>query len=171
MASKGQLVKSQLTVIEDCIKVHGDTYDYSCINYTTAEVPITIICRNHGVFTRRPYDHIQRKRGCPKCIKQFHIDYSKPGVLYYIAITKNNRTFYKLGVTSKSIEERFYKWELQMVQVLSVQAFSTVKKAIDREQELLLKYAKWKYKGTHIINTGNTELFSIDILNLTKEKL
>lgn len=52
--------------IEDFKKVHGDRYDYSNVLYKTAKEKVTIICKEHGVFTQSPDNHLNGK-GCPEC--------------------------------------------------------------------------------------------------------
>ena len=47
-------------------EVHGDTYDYSLVKYVNMHTPIDIICPIHGVFSQKPYKHLQGKR-CHKC--------------------------------------------------------------------------------------------------------
>lgn len=53
--------------IEKSIKIHGNKYDYSEVNYKTALIKVNIICYIHGVFSKTPNKHISRKQGCPKC--------------------------------------------------------------------------------------------------------
>jgi very-short-patch-repair endonuclease len=57
--------------IERAKEIHGDKYDYSQVNYINANIPVTIICREHGEFNQIPDFHINRKCNCPKC----HISY------------------------------------------------------------------------------------------------
>jgi very-short-patch-repair endonuclease len=52
--------------IEKAITVHGDTYDYSKVNYENALKKITIICKQHGEFVQTPNKHLM-KQGCIKC--------------------------------------------------------------------------------------------------------
>ena len=47
--------------------VHGNKYDYSMVDYVSANTPVKIICREHGVFEQRPNTHINRRQGCRKC--------------------------------------------------------------------------------------------------------
>jgi very-short-patch-repair endonuclease len=47
--------------------VHGDTYDYSKVEYTGIDDKIIIICRVHDEFLQSPYCHINKKHGCKKC--------------------------------------------------------------------------------------------------------
>jgi hypothetical protein len=42
--------KDQLMYLKEIVKVYGDTYDYSKIEYTTNKMKVCIICRKHGEF-------------------------------------------------------------------------------------------------------------------------
>lgn len=58
--------------IEEAIKVHGDKFDYSKVNYINSDTKVDIICRIHGVFSQAPCEHLMGK-GCPFCAhQQFH---------------------------------------------------------------------------------------------------
>ena len=52
--------------IEKAKIVHGDKYDYSLVNYTNAKTKIEIICKEHGIFSQIPYNHLSGK-GCKIC--------------------------------------------------------------------------------------------------------
>lgn len=47
-------------------EIHGNLYDYSLSKYKNSTTKVKIICKKHGVFEQRPYDHY-RGRTCPKC--------------------------------------------------------------------------------------------------------
>jgi len=53
--------------IEKAIKIHGNRYDYSKVEYKNTNTKITIICKKHGEFLQTPSDHITSKAGCPRC--------------------------------------------------------------------------------------------------------
>lgn len=53
--------------IEESIKVHGNKYDYSKVQYKNATDKVTIICPVHGEFTQMPSAHLNGQ-GCPKCV-------------------------------------------------------------------------------------------------------
>ena len=89
------------TFIEEAIKIHGNKYDYSKVDYKNNKTKVCISCKEHGEFWIRPDHHLQGQ-GCPKCggtkklttkefeeksnlIHKFKYDYSK--VEY-----KNNET-------------------------------------------------------------------------------
>ena len=46
--------------------VHGDKYDYSKSIYVNPKTNITVVCRKHGEFSTRPYNHMNGA-GCRKC--------------------------------------------------------------------------------------------------------
>jgi len=56
-----------LEFIEKAIKIHGDTYDYSLVEYKNMKTKVTIGCKKHGVFEQTPNNHVYVKSGCPKC--------------------------------------------------------------------------------------------------------
>jgi very-short-patch-repair endonuclease len=53
--------------IEKAKEKHGDTYDYSKVEYMNANTKVRIICREHGEFLQTPSHHIGRGDGCIKC--------------------------------------------------------------------------------------------------------
>ena len=52
--------------IEKSIKIHGDKYDYSQVEYKTNMDKINIVCKMHGVFSQTPCGHLGGK-GCKEC--------------------------------------------------------------------------------------------------------
>mgnify|MGYP003642276624 FL=1 len=59
--------KSTTQFIEDAKKIHGETYDYSKVDYKSNGEQVTIICKTHGDFQIRPNGHLSKKRGCRRC--------------------------------------------------------------------------------------------------------
>jgi hypothetical protein len=55
--------------IEKAIKIHGDKYDYSKVNYKNSSTKIIIICKIHGEFLQIPNKHLS-KSGCIECGKK-----------------------------------------------------------------------------------------------------
>ena len=47
-------------------RIHGNTYDYSNVEYKSATKKIKIICKKHGEFLQTPNIHLDGC-GCPKC--------------------------------------------------------------------------------------------------------
>ena len=48
-------------------KIHGDKFDYSQVNYTSNNVNVKIICKEHGIFEQKPTKHLDGRQGCPSC--------------------------------------------------------------------------------------------------------
>lgn len=59
--------KTQENFLKECREAHGDKYDYSKAFYHGIDEEVDIICPIHGVFKQTPYNHINKKCGCPKC--------------------------------------------------------------------------------------------------------
>ena len=72
--------------IEKSIKIHGDLYDYSKVNYIKSIEKVVINCKIHGDFKIRPNNHINCKQGCPKC--QLKKQYSKKCISWLNFISK-----------------------------------------------------------------------------------
>ena len=97
-----------------------------------------------------------------KCLKGF--DKSKPGILYYLSIDKG--TAYKIGITNSSVEKRFSLEELEHITVLKTWLYESGEDCYNEEQRILREFKEYKYNGEKLLKTGNTELFSINILNI-----
>ena len=52
--------------IEKSKNLHGEIYNYYLTEYKNARDDVKIICYKHGVFTIKPYHHLEGQ-GCPKC--------------------------------------------------------------------------------------------------------
>jgi len=68
---KGGLLRRKTTeeFIRECIKIHGDKYDYSKVQYNKASENVIIICKEHGEFLQTPSNHLTGKLCCPICLK------------------------------------------------------------------------------------------------------
>ena len=54
------------TFIEKSLKIHGDKYDYSLVDYKFSDQKVEIICHKHGIFKQTPNSHLTGS-GCPEC--------------------------------------------------------------------------------------------------------
>lgn len=52
--------------IKQCIKIHGNKYDYSLVDYKRNDKKIKIICPIHGIFEQRASNHLNGQN-CIKC--------------------------------------------------------------------------------------------------------
>jgi len=68
--------------------IHNFGYDYNLVKYKNLRTKISIICREHGVFTQRAKNHIDGQ-GCPNCGDRFGI--------------KENKWLDSLGIGSRQV--------------------------------------------------------------------
>jgi hypothetical protein len=115
--------KSTENFIRDARLRHGMKYDYSQTIYVNNHTPITVICHEHGPFQVTPINHLKASGvDCQKCgfmklpgsyfnkyFKRHPENKNKPSTLYFVQFTDNTTkfSFYKLGVTTQNIEQRF----------------------------------------------------------------
>ncbi|HIG40336.1 MAG TPA: DUF723 domain-containing protein [Gammaproteobacteria bacterium] len=146
--------------------VHGDSYDYSLATYRGTKRNITIVCPEHGEFSQSPVTHWSGS-GCPACAN-YGFDSTKPAILYYLKITSPNQSpLYKIGITNRTIRDRFSSPEDQAkIQILKTWSFKSGRNALDNETALLRRYKDLKYAGQKVISSGNSELFVCDVLEL-----
>jgi hypothetical protein len=62
----GKYNYSTTEFIEKAIEKHGDTYDYSLVDYVNSSTKVKIICKEHGKFEQIPNSHLLGK-GCITC--------------------------------------------------------------------------------------------------------
>ena len=65
--SVGKMRFTREEFVKRAKEIHGDKYDYSKVVYVNATTPVKIICPVHGVFSQKPYRHINENRGCKYC--------------------------------------------------------------------------------------------------------
>lgn len=117
--SKKRIQTSSQSFVNKARMVHGQKYHYHNVNYQTAHTHVSIICPEHGEFKQTPNCHLNG-HGCPKCSWKGHYNHAwfmfhpermdVPACLYLIKIinkTDEKETFIKIGITTKTIEERF----------------------------------------------------------------
>lgn len=160
--SLGRSRKTSDQFILDSCKVHKYKYDYSETIYTHSKDTVTIICKEHGIFEQEAHAHLLGY-GCPKCSKTgFKQD--NPAILYYLKI--NSCNLYKIGITNNSVKERYTNKELDDVTIIKEWQYENGADAYNEEQLLLKEFKYCKYTGDPILNSGNSELFTVDILQL-----
>jgi hypothetical protein len=60
------------TLLEQFVQSHGNTYDYSKVDYLGNNHKVEIICKKHGSFFQWPSDH-KNSIGCSKCSGNYRI--------------------------------------------------------------------------------------------------
>lgn len=161
-AQSRQMKKTFTDFITQATKAHGDKFTYNEDSFVDYDNKIEITCPIHGVFKQKPKYHVTGK-GCPECGKHSFKD-SKPGIMYYLSI--NNGQAYKIGITNKTIQERFYLPDLEQISVLKTWEYSDGAECRKAERKILQNYKQYKYTGPNLLSSGNSELFTIDVLGL-----
>jgi len=112
-------------------------------------------CLNYGVLEKVCNHMVKGKNG---------FNPYKSAILYYLSI--DNGTAYKIGITNRTIKQRFSNTDLEKLEVLKTWDFPLGKDAQDKERNILRVHKYAKYKGVDLLEIGNSELFDRDILGL-----
>lgn len=144
--------------------IHNDAYDYTLVEYVNATTNVQIICRYHGIFLQTPSNH-KNGTGCPACAL-YGFNKAKPAILYHLKISFNGNIAFKIGITNRSVQDRFNNTDLLKIQVLKIWEFPIGADAVSREKEILALYQEYRYTDDPLLSSGNTELFYIDVLGL-----
>tara|TARA_B110000977_G_scaffold201073_1_gene293988 strand:+ start:52 stop:4359 length:4308 start_codon:yes stop_codon:yes gene_type:complete len=59
--------KSSEEIIKEFKLIHGETFNYSKVDYVNSQTSVIITCRIHGDFKQTTQLHLLNKRPCPKC--------------------------------------------------------------------------------------------------------
>ena len=156
ISTKDEFIKKAKTV-------HGDIYTYHKVEYISAKTDVTITCKKHGNFFQAPTNHLSGN-GCSAC-GNYGFDPTLPAILYYIKVESEEAVAYKIGITNRSVAERFYA-EIDKITILYTESYKVGIDAYTQEKRILNQYAEHKYKGRPLLASGNTEMFSVDVLEL-----
>lgn len=64
-----RLEKSKNEFVEKANIIHGNKYIYTNVNYINSKNNVDIICKEHGIFSQSPTNHLNF-HGCPYCNKK-----------------------------------------------------------------------------------------------------
>ncbi|MBW4460574.1 MAG: hypothetical protein KME47_10075 [Nodosilinea sp. WJT8-NPBG4] len=135
--------------------------------YTRSNAKLRFTCPT-GHNNSMPWDSWQKGHRCISCNQNGGFNPNKPATLYYIRFTVEGKSYYKIGITNRTVGERFSSDRLQYT-IIHSKTYIFGSMAYEEEQAILKKYAKYKYKGHPILDSGNTELFTRDVLKLDRE--
>jgi hypothetical protein len=129
--------------------------------YISNHVPILHECIIGHQWKASPAN-IKSGTGCPTCSKS-GFDSSKPATLYFISFWFDNIEYFKIGITNKSIEERFVREKSKLsIKLLWSKQFDMGKDA--QNIETILKRQNSRYQiMIPAFQRGNTEIFSVFI--------
>ena len=164
--SSAEQVKSSCEFILEANQRHGYKYGYDNLVYINAKEKVTVTCPEHGNFSVQANSHLQGS-GCARCSESGFKDHL-PGIVYYLRVVNKGEVAYKVGITNRSVKERFGS-DMKFITVIKTWDFVLGKDARDKEREVLTNFKEHKWKGENLLESGNTELFDIDILELDYE--
>lgn len=144
---------------------------YPLENYINAVTPILHECLEEHKWRVTP-SHVLGGTKCPSCRGTYGFKPSERAILYYIRIEHYSVVYYKIGVTNRTVEDRFFR-DRNLVNIvpLLIEEYVEGTTAITREREILSKYADKRVTVPKLLlSRGNTELFIEDVLGLDTEK-
>jgi hypothetical protein len=141
----------------------------NCIN---SKSPLDFVC-DKGHKHRIDWASFNGGTGCGQChLNGFN--FSKPSIFYYARITTSlfNKPFYKVGITSKSAQDRLNELQVEYTLIDTVN-FDSGYEAFDYEQGIIKKFERHRadpeIARLVLPISGYTELFDIDILKADAE--
>lgn len=153
---------------------YGDKFDYSKTHYVRSSQPVIITCRKHGDLVVRPNSHLSKETGCSKCLHRGN-SWSRSGFvkfvdkkyggkckLYLIECSNNHEKFIKVGITCRSVKQRF-STKTQMPYDFS-EVFITTESpemVYDIEKNVINKFKMFKHQPQFEFG-GKTECFNYD---------
>jgi len=155
-------VSTTIEFIKRSTVIHKGVYEYTTTKFEKSNKPLEVTCRMHGIFKVSPNNHL-RGKGCPTCALTKRgwnrsIYTGAPAILYIVEVS--NTTF-KIGITKKSLKERYYKDVQDGATIDTVMEYHFIEgtDAYDIEKTVLNLTKDSTYKGSPLLtNGGNTEL-------------
>lgn len=167
----GNLKHTTATFIEKSLVIHNGLYGYDKTNYSNNSTKVKIKCPIHGYFEQTPAMHLLGS-GCLQCGKM-RIGCSRTdfisncennnnglGILYIIRCFNATESFYKIGITSKSVKSRYNcKNKMPYTYETLYEKEDSPVSIFNLENELLKELVDHRY--TPLISfAGQTECFS-----------
>ena len=151
--------------------IHQEKYLYHNAHYQNGVSKIEIICPKHGTFKQLPGQHLLGK-GCPLCGREIRAEKNKlswlekaeghVANLYFLRLFGKDEEFYKVGVTFRSVKDRFHSKSLlhgYEYEVLAIHKSSNTLAVYEWEQSIISTFAYLRYHPKMPI-PGATECFS-----------
>lgn len=165
IASKKRIISFE-EFIQNAIYTHGNKFTYFKNEYKAYKKNTIIQCNDcDSIFSTSPQHHAgPNGTGCPSCATS-GFNPTKPAILYYLKITTDsNQALYKIGITNRTVQERFNLTDLSKIEIIKQKLYENGSEALEWETKLKRMYKQHQYKGPKILSSGNTELFTEDII-------
>ena len=144
-------------------------YSYVCYERRKAKngspvIYVTRQCEEHGEFEQKLL-RIDIGQGCPGCaIGGF--DPTKPAIIYYLRLDTLDGMLYKIGITNKTVMDRYPSLRDQaLIEIVYQQRFKVGADAHAAEQQIIDDNIEHQYKGEWRFScgAGGRELFTEEL--------
>ena len=168
--------KEKDTAVAELECAIGDKFNIDKdFEYINAYSLVKVTCKKCGtLFEKAIYACLYHKSNCLECKKrkstwgESRYDGSS-AILYYLQIGE----LFKIGITKNSVATR-YKKELSSgidIKVIFTIVYENGVEAFREEQRILKEYAMYRYYGENVfLHGGDSELFTVDIMNLKERE-
>ncbi len=134
-------LSTQEEIIDKFKAKHGDTYDYSKVNYISTDFKVEIICDKHGSFLQKPHSHSSGS-GCPKCntpISQIEWikSFNNPNLKMNETLNVSGRTYFPDG-----IDYTTNTMNIMVIIGMEIQYIFYLMKLVHIKIEVILNYIK-----------------------------
>jgi len=158
------------------ITTHVDKqYKVSMDKFKTRKSLLDVTCKKHGTGKRTTEELIKSYacKGCyvdklsqPTYRHNLRHGRDEPTILYLVYFPSLD--LYKVGIVlvRVGLDRRFNKNSYPEYETIKLWMYHNGESAIKAEQDLLIKYKKYKYIGEPVIKVGNDELFTTNILKI-----
>lgn len=161
-AASARYMMSREDFITKATEQHANRYTYGNLEYRGAAKKVTVTCPEHGDFSIKA-THLVSGVGCPSCA-EYGFNPNKPAILYYLRV--RGGMGYKIGITNRTVAQRFAGPDLARIEVLSEVAYPNGLDALNEEQRVLHQFSTELIPNCTLLTSGNTEIFSWDVLEL-----
>lgn len=129
------------------------------INAATKILHTHLLCGHEWKATP---SSVLKRTACVMCAR-YGFRKDKPATLYYLEVTCNGVTAYKIGITNRTVADRYSVTELKKIIVLWERHYINGGDCHNEEQRIIQLNKSIRYKGKPLLSSGNTELFSSHI--------
>ena len=117
-----------------------------------------------GLITAKEYKEWRMDNRAYFLIEQ-KID--EPHIVYYVKVDNGSLgCLYKIGITKHDVHTRFSSSERDVMTVIKEWKFDSRMEAKLYEDGVLKRFSDHKYQGPNVLDSGNTELFTRDVMGL-----
>lgn len=164
MTTNQSNTQTKESFIEKAHKVHNNFYSYDKMTYNTVHHKLLITCPLHGDFLQQGNTHLAGS-GCCVCGKaksgnSRSFFTGKRTILYVIKLGDDR---YKVGVTSRTVQERYYSDIKSPYEIVFQVSFFDGVDAFNIEQQIIKEFKLHTFVGEPIFTrTKNHEVLTIN---------